>query len=83
MHVCEGRHSGEVGDFQVAFDATPGGDPRGPWCKACRQPISPDQPAETVRFETAETNDMSGLYHKICAKPFASLARVINLKPFG
>lgn len=63
----------------MAFDASPGGDPRGPWCKACRQPIMAGEPSETVQFNTEETRDMSGLYHKACAKPFASMARALNV----
>lgn len=63
----------------MAFDATPGGDPRGPWCKACRQPIEAGQATETVNFETEDARDMSGLYHKACAKPFASIARALNM----
>jgi hypothetical protein len=69
--------------FKVAFDATPGGDPRGPLCKACRQPIGVGQPSEMVEFSTPDTRDMSGMYHRLCARPFASLARVINLKPLA
>ena len=63
----------------VAFDATPGGDPRGPWCKACRQPISESQRTINVRFDN-DVHEMSGLYHETCGRPFASMARVLNLK---
>lgn len=42
-----------------------------------------DQPAETVNFNTEETRDMSGLYHKLCARPFQSMARIINFNPWA
>jgi hypothetical protein len=63
----------------MAFDATPGGYPCNSWCKACRQPIEAGQAVETVQFDTEETRDMSGLYHRACAKPFASMARALNI----
>ncbi len=65
----------------MAFDAMPGGDPRGPWCKACKQPIGEGQPSTRIHFNTEP--DMSGLYHRSCGKPFAALARVANLDPWA
>jgi hypothetical protein len=64
----------------VAFDAAPGGDPRGPWCKACRQPIAEGQPVVTVHFKNDE-HGFSGLYHEACGRPFASMARILNFDP--
>jgi hypothetical protein len=66
-------------ESKVAFDATPGGDPRGPWCKACRQPIEQGQQSANIHFSSGEANDMSGLYHRACARPFQSLAHALNM----
>ena len=66
----------------MAFDASPGGDPRGPWCKACKHPIAQDEPSMTVHFNEDE-HGFSGLYHVPCGKPFASIARILNLNPWG
>ena len=66
----------------MAFDATPGGDPRGPWCKACRRPIGETERSMNVRFDN-DVHDLSGLYHEACGRPFASMARVLNLKPWS
>ena len=52
----------------MAYDATPGGDPRGPWCKACQQPIMQGQRSTHVTFNTDPS--MTGLYHRVCSKPF-------------
>lgn len=65
----------------MAFDATPGGDPRGPWCKGCRHPITENQRSMRVRFDNDE-HGFSGLYHEPCGRPFASLARVLNISPW-
>lgn len=61
--------------------------PKGPWdepwgacCKSCQMPIFPDQEIEHVHFpEGAEVDDMSGTYHAECAKPYASIARAMNM----
>lgn len=62
----------------MAYDATPGGDPRGPWCKGCRQPIEDGQPSTRVHLND-DPHDMSGLYHQPCGKPIAALARILNM----
>ena len=66
----------------MAFDATPGGDPRGPWCKACRRPITENQPSKAVHFND-DTNGFNGLYHEPCSRPFLSMARILNINPWG
>jgi hypothetical protein len=63
----------------MPFDATPGGDPRGPWCKSCKQPIMDGQPRMEIEIRHEETADMSGLYHQVCGKPIAALARILNM----
>ena len=56
----------------MAFDAAPGGDPRGPVCPGCDRPVTVDQPATTMRF--AEDPDgargLSGRWHGECARPY-------------
>lgn len=36
----------------------------------------------TVHFNE-DTNGFNGLYHEPCGKPFASIARILNLNPWG
>jgi len=60
-------------------------DPWGASCKSCGLPIFKDQASEQVRFpEGTESADMSGTYHAECAKPFASIARAMDMlsRPF-
>jgi hypothetical protein len=57
----------------------------GRWCRACKQPIGKDQRATRVEFQS-DPDGLKGLtgdYHQACSKPFASLAHVINLNPWG
>lgn len=61
----------------MAFDATPGGDPRGPWCKSCKQPIEAGEPVETVNFDN-DTHDVNGVYHQACSRPFVSIMRALT-----
>jgi len=75
------KWAGFLRERAVAFDATPGGDPRGPLCKACRRPIGPGQPFRTVRFDNDE-NGFNGVYHDPCGRPFESLARILNINPW-
>jgi hypothetical protein len=55
------------------------------WCRACKQPIFKHQSATRVEFQTDPhgTGGLTGDYHLACSKPFASLAYVINLNPWG
>jgi hypothetical protein len=55
-----------------------GGGSEGPLCKACKQPILKGQPATRVEFN-GNAHDMSGDYHRACGKPFASMARALNM----
>jgi hypothetical protein len=57
----------------------------GRWCRACRLPILTGQRAARVDFQTDPhgTDGLTGDYHAECSKPFASMARVINLNPWG
>lgn len=56
-----------------------------PLCRACKQPILKDQRATRVEFQTDPdgANGLTGDYHSDCSKPFASLARVVNLNPWA
>jgi hypothetical protein len=64
----------------MALDGTYEGDPRGTWCKSCKQPIFDSRHA--VRVEFAEGSDearsFSGIYHRECGRPFQSIARVLT-----
>jgi hypothetical protein len=55
------------------------------WCLACKQEILKDQRATRVAFQTDPdgVKGLTGDYHTPCSKPFASLAHVINLNPWG
>lgn len=56
----------------------------GRWCRACKRPILKHERATRVEFNT-DPNGADGLtgdYHLACSKPFASLAHVVNLKPW-
>jgi hypothetical protein len=60
-----------------------GGGYGGHWCKACRQPILFQQPSTRIEFQNDPdgTKGLTGMYHRECGRPFASLARVVNLDP--
>ena len=61
------------------------GGHQGPWCCACKQPILEGQRKERVEFSTDPQGfkGLTGDYHAACSKPFASMARVINMRSFG
>jgi hypothetical protein len=52
---------------------------------ACCQPIRQGQPATRVEFQTDPdgAQGLSGMYHLQCSKVFQSLARVVNMNPWG
>lgn len=56
----------------MAYDAEPGGDPRGPWCPKCRLPIKAGDPATRMQFTSDPDGKLglSGVWHGECAKPF-------------
>lgn len=56
----------------MAFDAVPGGDPRGPWCRKCGQPVRPDQPSTKMYFaeDPDGTRGLTGEWHGECARPY-------------
>ena len=56
----------------MAFDAEPGGDPRGPWCKGCSTPIERGQASTHMRFDKdpAGKLGLTGLWHSECARPY-------------
>jgi hypothetical protein len=69
----------------MPFDALPGGEPGFRWCRACRQPIVPGQPATQVHFpnDPEGAQGFTGPYHTECSRPFQSMARVLNMNPWG
>lgn len=56
----------------MAFDDVPGGDPRGPWCPKCQQPIRPGEPTTRMHFKEDPdgSRGMSGPWHGECARPY-------------
>lgn len=62
-----------------------GGGYGGPLCLSCKREISQGERATRVTFNTDPHGHqgLTGDYHAGCAKPFASLAHVINLDPWG
>jgi hypothetical protein len=56
----------------MAFDAEPGGDPRGPWCKGCRSPITQGQTTTHLHFDKDPVGKLglTGLWHSECARPY-------------
>lgn len=53
----------------------------GPSCRSCKQLILPQHPTEEVRFEhdpVHRLDEMNGIYHADCAKPFLSIARALE-----
>ena len=71
----------------MLFDSSEGGGegPSGPECPSCRRPINDSDASERITFphDPHGHRGLSGLYHVGCAKPFASLARIMNLKPWA
>ncbi len=56
----------------MAFDAVPGGDPRGPWCPKCGQPIREGEPSILMHFPNAPHGQAGEAqrWHAECARPF-------------
>jgi hypothetical protein len=56
----------------MAFDAMPGGDPRGRICPRCNNPILPGQPTTHMQFreDPHELLGYSGKWHGECARPY-------------
>jgi hypothetical protein len=65
----------------VYLDESAHGGGYGPLCCACKLPIFPGQRTTRVEFNTDPdgAEGLTGDYHLACAKPYASLARIINL----
>jgi hypothetical protein len=85
-HACSAKlRAGAKREVVMAYDASSGRDPRGGWCLACRRPLEDGQPVTRISFQTDPEGKegLSGLYHKLCAKPFSELAKVINLNPWA
>jgi hypothetical protein len=63
-----------------------GGGHFGPTCRSCKEPILKGHHGTRVEF-ASDPSGMKGLtgdYHITCAKPFASMAKAINmLSRFG
>ena len=59
-----------------------GGGHGGPSCRACRNPILEGERTMRVEFLN-DPHGLTGDYHLACGRPFASLARVINMNPWA
>jgi len=69
----------------MPLDGSPGGEePRGPWCASCKSAITDSQRKVHVHFDTDPHGfrGLTGDYHEACGKPFASMARAINMLSF-
>jgi hypothetical protein len=57
----------------MAFDAVPGGDPRGDWCPKCALPIGESDP-KTIMHSPQDPDGSRGLsgkaWHAECARPY-------------
>ena len=54
----------------------------GPSCRSCKELIRPGEATEEIRFQPHpghRIEDLSGLYHAECARPYLSLARAFYL----
>ena len=84
--TLKGGDNSYLGEL-VAFDPMPSGGSgsEGPFCNSCRAPITSGQRSVRIDFDHDPQGHrgLSGLYHEHCSKPFASLAKVINLNWFG
>jgi len=59
-----------------------GCEPILPRCRSCKQPIPPGSPSATLTFPVDSEHhleELSGLYHADCARPFASLQRALDV----
>jgi hypothetical protein len=67
------------------YDPRWGGGTNDPSCVHCHAPITSKQ--KSVRIDFANDphghRGFSGVYHEECSKPFASLARAINMMSFS
>jgi hypothetical protein len=58
------------------------GEPPGPVCRSCKQPIGENERIEEVQFPhdpEHNTHEMSGVYHAACARPFRSIAYALRM----
>lgn len=58
------------------------GDRPDPTCPSCKRPIATSDATENLRFEADPVHrleEMNGLYHAACAKPFLSLQRAMEM----
>ena len=70
----------------MPFDSFPernfeGGDPWWQRCKSCKRPIAAHEPVEHLRFNpdpVHNIDDINGIYHAGCAKPFLSIVRALD-----
>ncbi len=71
----------------MLFDTSTGGEGgfEGPWCVRCNQPIQKDDSSQRISFpnDPHGHQGLTGLYHDRCAKPFSSLARIMNMNPWS
>ena len=54
----------------------------GPSCMSCKPLIRSNEPTEELRFEAGDEHrldEMNGIYHAECVKPFLSVIRALNM----
>jgi len=70
----------------MPFDSLGGGSggDSGPFCVRCNLPIG-DEPSQRLHFQQDPHGHqgLSGLYHKRCAKPYASFERILNINTWS
>lgn len=72
--------------MDIPAGGEPGPEPIPPRCRSCKQPISPDEPRRTLTFPSNSDyrfDELNGLYHAACARPFASLQRAMDMLTRG
>ena len=70
----------------MPFDSFPerdfvGGDPWWQQCKSCKRPIAANEPVEHIKLDpdaSHRAQEVNGIYHADCARPFLSLVRALN-----
>ena len=70
----------------MPFDSFPerdfgGGKPWWQQCKSCKRPIAANEPVEHIKLDpdaSHRAQEVNGIYHADCARPFLNLVRALN-----
>lgn len=63
------------------LDLKSGDDWGDPVCKSCKLIIGPSDPTEVLQFDQRDAHrldEMNGLYHAHCARPYMSAMRALD-----